>query len=59
MEKKLSWFDRVFTPKTKAYKNFEKEIKNTAPEIFLEMEKEGFLIRKKDLCKSINPEKVK
>lgn len=34
MEKKLSWFDRVFTPKTKAYKNFEKEIKNTAPEIF-------------------------
>ncbi|NMR35312.1 hypothetical protein HIO71_14085 [Chryseobacterium aquaticum] len=34
MENKLSWFDRVITPKTKAYKDFEKEIKNTAPEIF-------------------------
>jgi hypothetical protein len=34
MEKKLNWFDRVITPKTKAYKDFEKEIKNTAPEIF-------------------------
>lgn len=34
MEKKLSWFDRVITPKTKAYKDFENEIKNTAPEIF-------------------------
>ena len=34
MEKKLSWFDRVFTPKTKAYKDFENQIKSTAPEIF-------------------------
>ncbi|UMQ41557.1 hypothetical protein MKS83_19495 [Chryseobacterium sp. Y16C] len=34
MEKKLSWFDRVITPKTKAYRDFEKEIKNTVPEIF-------------------------
>lgn len=34
MENKLSWFDRVITPKTKAYKDFEKEIKNTAPEFF-------------------------
>lgn len=34
MENKLSWFDRVITPKTKVYKDFEKEIKNTAPEIF-------------------------
>lgn len=34
MENKLSWFDRVITPKTKAYKDFEIEIKNTAPEMF-------------------------
>ncbi|WP_312076298.1 hypothetical protein [Chryseobacterium sp.] len=34
MENKLSWFDRVITPKTKAYKDFESQIKNTAPEIF-------------------------
>jgi len=34
VENKLSWFDRVITPKTKTYKDFEKEIKNTAPENF-------------------------
>lgn len=34
MEKKLSWFDRVITPRTKAYKDFEKVIKNISPEIF-------------------------
>lgn len=34
MENELSWFDRVITPKTKAYKDFAKEIENTLPEIF-------------------------
>lgn len=58
MEKKLNWFDRVITPKTKAYKDFEKEIKNTAPEIFLEMGKESFLKRRRCLCRYINPKKI-
>ncbi|MFY1047458.1 hypothetical protein [Chryseobacterium sp. GP-SGM7] len=34
MENELSWFDRVITPKTKAYKDFAKEIEDTSPEIF-------------------------
>lgn len=34
MENELSWFDRVITPKTKAYKDFAKEVENTSPEIF-------------------------
>lgn len=34
MKNELSWFDRVITPKTKAYKDFAKEVENTSPEIF-------------------------
>lgn len=34
MENELSWFDRVITIKTKAYKDFAKEVENTSPEIF-------------------------
>ncbi len=32
MENKLSWFDRVFITKTKAYKDFIKNMENTSPE---------------------------
>lgn len=32
MENNLSLFDRVFTPKTKAYKDFVKKLENTSPE---------------------------
>jgi len=34
MPNELSWFDRVMTPKTKAYKDFVKEMENASPELF-------------------------
>lgn len=34
MEDNLSWFDKNLVPRTKAYKNFVKEMENTSPEQF-------------------------
>lgn len=34
MEDHLSWFDKNIVPRTKAYKNFVKEMENTSPERF-------------------------
>ncbi len=34
MEENLTWFDKNIVPRTKAYKNFVKEIENTSPEQF-------------------------
>jgi hypothetical protein len=34
MEINLTWFDKNIVPRTKAYKNFVKEIENTSPEQF-------------------------
>lgn len=34
MEDNLTWFDKNIVPRTKAYKNFVKEIENTSPEQF-------------------------
>ena len=34
MEKELSWLERVITPKTKAYKDFIKEMESTPSELF-------------------------
>ena len=34
MEKELSWFDKLITPRTKAYKDFVKEMENASSEIF-------------------------
>lgn len=36
MENELSWFDRVITPKTKAYKDFVNEQKNTSSEMWFQ-----------------------
>lgn len=47
MENELSWFDRVITPKTKAYKDFAKEVENTSPEIFYRDGEKKFSEREK------------
>ncbi|WP_228457616.1 MULTISPECIES: hypothetical protein [unclassified Chryseobacterium] len=47
MENELSWFDRVITPKTKAYKDFAKEVENTSPEIFYRNGERKFSEREK------------
>ncbi|MDR6156678.1 hypothetical protein QF023_000194 [Chryseobacterium sp. SLBN-27] len=47
MEENLTWFDKNIVPRTKAYKNFVKEIENTSPEQFFRDGERTFTDREK------------
>jgi len=54
MENKLSWFDRLIIPKTKAYKDFENEIRYSTPELFFKDSERKFSNQEKrfrQICK--------
>ncbi|MCD0456288.1 hypothetical protein LPB85_12655 [Chryseobacterium sp. LC2016-27] len=51
MEENLTWFDKNIVPRTKAYKNFVFEIKNTPPENFFQDGERIFTEKEKNFMK--------
>ena len=51
MEINLTWFDKNIVPRTKAYKNFVKEIENSSPEIFFQDGERIFTEKEKNFMK--------
>lgn len=51
MGENLSWFDKNIVPRTKACKNFVKEIENTSPEIFFQDGERIFTEKEKNFMK--------